>query len=55
LTHWLVSEDVIRDCRERGRRYDQEVETVARRVGAAAIATLWLMLMAAGTVWLYKS
>jgi uncharacterized membrane protein YkvA (DUF1232 family) len=54
LTHALVPETVIRDCRERGRRYDQDVSPLRGWAGAAAIVALWLMLMVAGTFWLYK-
>jgi uncharacterized membrane protein YkvA (DUF1232 family) len=58
LTHWLAPEAVVRDCRERAlasaRHRDEQVSTVAGRAGAVAIAAIWLIIMAAATVWLYK-
>jgi len=58
LTRWLVPAPVIRDCYERavlvGKRTEQEIPTAAARTGAIAIAVVWLLVMAAATVWLYK-
>lgn len=58
LTRWLVPEPVIRDCCERavaaGRRAEQTVPSMAGRAGAIAIAVVWLLLMAAATIWLYR-
>jgi uncharacterized membrane protein YkvA (DUF1232 family) len=57
LTRWLVPAPVIRDCYERavveGKRAEQDL-TAAGRASAIAIAVIWLLLMAAATVWLYK-
>jgi uncharacterized membrane protein YkvA (DUF1232 family) len=59
LAHWLAPETVICDARWRARalarQRDQQVPTLASRAGVAFVAAIWLMLMAAGMVWLYKS
>lgn len=58
LTHWLVPAPVIRDCYQRaeaaGQRGQGEVPTAAAKAIAIAIAVVWVLLMAAATVWLYK-
>jgi uncharacterized membrane protein YkvA (DUF1232 family) len=58
LTRWLVPGDVIRDCREKvaaaGRNAEKSVPSAAGRAGALVMVVLWLLLMAAATVWLYK-
>jgi uncharacterized membrane protein YkvA (DUF1232 family) len=58
LTHWLVPAPVIRDCYKRAavaaKDAEQEVPTAAGKASAIAIAVVWVLLMAAATVWLYK-
>ena len=54
LTHALVPETVIRDCRERGQQHEQDISPLASWAGAVAVVAFWLMLMVAGTFWLYK-
>jgi uncharacterized membrane protein YkvA (DUF1232 family) len=59
LAHWLAPETVICDARRRARTYaiqrSQESSTLAGRAGVAVIAAIWLVLMAVGMVWLYKT
>ncbi len=59
LAHWLAPETVICDARWRARtlatQREQQVPTLASRAGVAVVAAIWLMLMAAGMVWLYKT
>jgi len=58
LTHWLVPGPVIRDCYQRAeassQRGQEQVPTGAAKASAIAIAVVWVLLMAAATVWLYK-
>jgi uncharacterized membrane protein YkvA (DUF1232 family) len=58
LTRWLVPGAVMRACRERaaaaGKRTDQSVPAVVGKTGALVMAAIWLLLMAAGAIWLYK-
>jgi uncharacterized membrane protein YkvA (DUF1232 family) len=59
LAYWLAPETVICDARWRARTLarerDQQVPTLASRAGLAVVAAIWLALMVAGVVWLYKT
>lgn len=56
LTHRLVPEAVIRDCRERAAAEavpEQEIRLLARPL-SAAVAGAWLLVTIAATLWLYR-
>jgi uncharacterized membrane protein YkvA (DUF1232 family) len=59
LAHRLAPESVIRDARARAlilaKQKREEVPTLASRAGLAVMVVIWLVLMAAGMVWMYKS
>jgi uncharacterized membrane protein YkvA (DUF1232 family) len=56
LAHWLAPEAVIHDARVRALASAKEKgqHGMAQAGRAVAIVAIWLMLMAAGMVWMYK-
>jgi uncharacterized membrane protein YkvA (DUF1232 family) len=59
LAYWLAPEIVIRDARRLARTLaserDEQVPTLASRAAVVVVATIWLMLMAVGMIWMYKT
>jgi uncharacterized membrane protein YkvA (DUF1232 family) len=59
LAYWLAPKTVIRDARWRARTLarerNEQVPTLASRAAVVIVATIWLMLMAVGMIWMYKT